>query len=155
MVIHRSAGFSLVELTMVVAIVAIVSAIAVPRLSNATVRYQLDAAARRLTGDIEYAQQEAIASSSSRTLTFNFLGMSYTITKRDSSGNASVVSVISLNDGPYRASSLTASIAGNTSTPIIFDGFGKPNGAGTIQLKLGAETRIITMDGITGRLSVR
>lgn len=152
---RRVRGFTLVELTMVVAITAVIAAIAVPRFFNSTTRYKLEAATRRLIGDIEYAQQEAIASSSSRTLTFNFFTRSYTITSLDADGNKVVVSTVSLNEGPYQTSSLAASIAGNASNPIKFDGFGKPNGSGTIQLRNGTDRKIITMDGVTGRMTVK
>ncbi len=152
---HRTSGFTLVELTMVVAITAVIASIAVPRFFNSATRYKLDAAARRLTGDIEYAQQEAIASSSSRTLTFNYLARTYTISRLDENGDNVVISTVSLNEGPYQTSALAASIAGNASNPIKFDGFGKPNGAGTIQLRNGTDRKVITLDGVTGRMSVK
>jgi prepilin-type N-terminal cleavage/methylation domain-containing protein len=45
-------GFSLLELVMVVAIVGIVSAIAVPRYSTAACNYRAEVAARRVAKDI-------------------------------------------------------------------------------------------------------
>lgn len=149
---HR--GFSLIELTMVVAIVAVLSAIAVPKFSNATTRYKLDAAARRLAGDIVAAQSEAIATSSSRTLTFNFTQKNYTISSLAEDGSTVVHLTVELDQSPYDITSVAASIASSTTTPIKFDGFGKPNGSGTVQLKIRNDRKTLTIDAATGHVKV-
>ncbi|MFI4896612.1 MAG: Tfp pilus assembly protein FimT/FimU, partial [Phycisphaerales bacterium JB059] len=47
----RSRAFTLIELVLVVAILGVVAAIAIPRFSSATTRSRLDLAASRLEGD--------------------------------------------------------------------------------------------------------
>lgn len=151
----RSArAFSLIELTMVVAIGAILSAIAVPKFSNATTRYKLDAASRRLASDIQAAQQEAIATSSSRTVTLGATAKNYTISGLAADGTKVIYSTIELDESPYEITGLASYIAGNASTPIKFDGFGKPNGSGTIQLKIRNDKKTLTLDAATGLVKV-
>ena len=152
---RKASGFTFVELALVVAIFAIVGAIAVPRFSNAAVRYKLDVAAKRLISDVELAQQEAIATSSTCTLTFNYFASSYTITRLDDAGSTITVASVSLSSSPYDLTGIAASIAGNISTPIKFDGYGKPNGSGTIQLRVKSEKRILKLDGISGKVVIQ
>ncbi|OAT79860.1 pilus assembly FimT family protein [Desulfotomaculum copahuensis] len=54
-----SAGFTLVELMVVVALLGVVSAAAVPCFRTAQARYELDAAARQMAEDIRECQQVA------------------------------------------------------------------------------------------------
>lgn len=147
-------GFSLIELTMVVAIGAILSAIAVPKFSNATTRYKLDAASRRLAADIQGAQQEAIATSSSRTVTLGATSKNYTISGLAADGSKVIYSTVELDESPYDITGLASSIAGNASTPLKFDGFGKPNGSGTIQMKIRNDKKTLTLDATTGLVKV-
>jgi type IV fimbrial biogenesis protein FimT len=55
-----SAGFSLVELVVSVAVLLVLAAISVPSLSRAFARYQMNDAASRLAGTIKLARFEAI-----------------------------------------------------------------------------------------------
>lgn len=147
----RSA-FTLVELLMVIAITIIVSSIAVPRFSNASNRYKLDAGARKLANDLELAQQEAMASSSSRTFTFATAG--YTVTRIDSAGKTVVVRTVQLDRDPYGITKLTPAITVANSKPLKFDGFGKPNGGGTIEVVSRNDKRVVTLSSITGKATV-
>lgn len=58
--IGASRGFSLVEALMVIVVVGMLLAIAVPRFAEARVRLQLDSAAHQLAGDLRRTQIEAI-----------------------------------------------------------------------------------------------
>ena len=53
-------GFTLVETLMVIVLAGMLMAIALPRLRDRRVRYQLDTAAYQLAGDLRRAQIEAI-----------------------------------------------------------------------------------------------
>jgi prepilin-type N-terminal cleavage/methylation domain-containing protein len=67
--IGASRGFSLVEALIVIVVVGMLLAIAVPRFAEARVRLQLDTAAHQLAGDLRRAQVEAIKRNQSVNLT--------------------------------------------------------------------------------------
>ncbi|MGB0768765.1 MAG: prepilin-type N-terminal cleavage/methylation domain-containing protein, partial [Phycisphaeraceae bacterium] len=89
-------GFSLVELVMVVVIVGVVGAMALPRFAEATARQQLDAAAERVTDDLNKARHRARASSSTLTLTFDIDAERYVF--NNAGGSATI---IELDEAPY------------------------------------------------------
>lgn len=64
-------GFTLVELAIVAAIIAIAGAIAVPRFTNAHLHASLAGAADRITADIDRARRRAVAAESYAAVGFN------------------------------------------------------------------------------------
>ncbi len=64
------AAFTLIELVMVVVIVGVVAAIAIPRFSNASARYRVDLAAARVATDLELTRDTARSVSASMTVRF-------------------------------------------------------------------------------------
>src|SRR5688500_12739493 len=55
----RARGFSLIELVLVVATIAVLSAIAVPKYADAMNRYRVDLAAKRVVADFALARSSA------------------------------------------------------------------------------------------------
>ncbi len=75
---HRHA-YSLVELVVVLTILAIVAAIAMPRYSNAVERVQLEQAVQHVRREIELAQCYARLKSKSVSVAFDTVSNSVTI----------------------------------------------------------------------------
>lgn len=170
----RGAAFSLVELTMVMVIIAILAAMAVPRFANSIARSRVDAAARRITADIALVQRNARTCSQTRYFAVDIATHRYFLqtdgtkapgppchqsnwgdwingcapdTARGEHYNCSV----RLGDEPYMAKILGADFGGDAR--LGFDGFGMPDSAGTITIGVGPYTRTLTINGSTGKPS--
>lgn len=67
----RARGFTLMELSIVLVIVAVIAAIAAPRLGASSGRYRVQAAAKRIALDIEAARRAAVHASGIVQMDFN------------------------------------------------------------------------------------
>src|SRR3954468_24220391 len=76
---RRALAFSLFELLFVIAIIAIVAAMAMPRYGRSVARYRAECAAKRVAADLALARSTAKAVSAERIVTFNTVAGSYTL----------------------------------------------------------------------------
>ncbi len=148
-------GFTLFELLLVLAIVATLSAIAVPRFGASTIRYRADLAAHRIVSDLSLAQSSAKASSSVQQVRFIVADNEYRLVDLapidPSAGVEEYIVVLSAR--PYEATLVSADFGG--SDTISFNGWGIPDSGGMVILTVGAEQRTISIDGETGRGSIQ
>lgn len=128
MTTRRSAqGFTLVELMIVMVIVAIVAAIAIPRYSQASARQQLSSAADRVAADLELARTRARAASQTVTVAFSTSSDRYQF---NSVGGEAVI--IELDESPYNVEITRATFG--TDNIASFNGFGVPQDSGFVTL---------------------
>jgi len=144
---RRRHGFSLFELAIVLAVVSIISAIAIPRYSSSLENYHASFAAHKIAADIALAQSTARATSSSQTLTFAAGGLSYSIAGVVGLDAAAGAYSVDLSQPPF-LSSASADFA--ATLQVTFNGYGAPNNAGTITVRSGRAVRTVTMDGQSG-----
>jgi|GEM_PF-2475589 len=131
------AAFSLIELVIVLVIVAMLAAIAVPRYGQSQARYRADAAAARVATDLQRARDTARATSGSQLF---MLSGRHTYAFGPSERAASTVD---LSGEPYGVQT----VGGDLGTEdVTFDAFGKPSGATWFYLGLGDEWRRIDVD---------
>jgi len=143
---RRRRGFSLLELTLVIAIIAVLGVIAVPRFANAAARQRLEAAALRIDADLHYAQTRA--RSKSNDCTARFAGDN-TLALIDSDNTT--VTTTNYQATPYEVQvSVTLDNAG---TDLTFNGFGRPDTGGTITLTGGGGQIILDIDSVTGEVT--
>jgi prepilin-type N-terminal cleavage/methylation domain-containing protein len=133
-------GFTLIELILVLATVAVVAAMAAPRYAGALANYRSRCAAQRVATDLAAAAAEALAQSSARTVRFDRAAAAYTV-----NGGAPV----RLDQEPYRAALVSVDLGGDEA--ITFDGYGAPDSGGTIVVRSGSFTRSVRVDPLTGR----
>ena len=159
----RSAGFTLTELIVMMLVIAIISAIALPRMGNAPVLVSTQA--EQLAGDIRYVQTLAMTQGQRYIISFPS-ATSYRIL--DSLGLPVVHPVSGSNAAVTLGANITLALqptlpAGNA---LEFDGLGIPysvttpatlNGAltqpATINLTKDAEIRSVTVTQETGRVT--
>jgi len=146
-------AFTLLELVVVITIVGIVSAVAIPRFTSSTQRYRADAAAARLAADIRRARETARTSSQSVLLAFNLTRNSYAINGvRDLTNPGLPGTIVQLDDPPYL--SRVALLGFGGATNITFDGYGSASAGGSIVLKAGKEYRRVTLDAASGSTQI-
>lgn len=133
---------------MVVAIIAIVSAVAVPRLSAALARQGLDAAVRRIGTDMAYARRRAQTTSAGVTVTFDAAASTYALVGIADMDDPAAAYTVDLSTSPYGVQLLTADFGGDAT--IVFDGFGVPDTGGLIVIGIGSEVRTLSVDAATG-----
>ncbi len=161
----RSAGFTLTEVVMVTVVIAIISAIALPRMGNAPIL--LSTQAEQLAGDIRYVQTLAMTQGQKYIISFPS-ATSYRFL--DSAGNPVVHPVSGSNAAVTLGANITLALqptvpAGNA---LGFDGLGIPysvtppapfnipplTAQATIKLTKDTETRSVTVTQETGRVAV-
>ncbi|MGQ9574695.1 MAG: GspH/FimT family pseudopilin [Thermoguttaceae bacterium] len=148
-------GLSLVEILIVVLIIGIMVAAAVPKYAHAVVRMRLDSAARRIAADLIAAQARARATSSSQTVQFTLPpeGSRYEIVGMKDPDHPIHSYTVNLAEAPYQVAFSLVDLGGDAT--VVFNGFGVPDSGGTLVLQAGQYTKTITIDPETGRPSVQ
>ncbi|MDP7637622.1 MAG: GspH/FimT family protein [Phycisphaerae bacterium] len=150
---RRPWGFTLLEICIVLAIMAIVAAIAAPRYGNAVARYQAEVAARRIVADLSFARDRARASGANQVVIFspdmNEYQIPGVVDLKDSSPNYTV----RLSGDPYNAQLVSADFEGSNS--VIFNGYDVPSSGGAVVVKTPLLYKTVVIDQDTGRAKVQ
>ncbi len=147
-------ALTLIEMLVVLVIMAVLAAVAVPRFGSADARHRVDVAARRVVADLELARQRARAASGYRSVVFDPAGALYRlpgVPHPDRPGSSDDYTV-ELGRAPYGASIIAVDFGGDAT--IVFDGFGTPDSGGGVTIRVGGYTRTVTVDPQTGNATV-
>ena len=146
--LRRRKGFTLIETVVVMAIIGIVSAIAIPQMGTLMDRYRLNGAARLIWADLQNARMTAIKENRSIRAEFDFLAHTYsffrvetgeTILTRNLNGEYPTISAYKTNGGSITFTS-TGETLNNVNTSVITLG---PSASKTIEIKETGRIAII------------
>lgn len=139
-------GFSLLEVTMVIFVIAVVSAVALPRYGRSVARYHATAAAHRVAADLEAAREHAVANSRSATVEFVNRGKTYKL------GSGPVAVKTSLAGEPYDAAIVAPDFGG--AAGVTFDAYGVPAAGGSLTVRSAGFYCTVAVEALTGRVTV-
>jgi prepilin-type N-terminal cleavage/methylation domain-containing protein len=147
------AAFSLVELLFVIAIIAIIAAMAMPKYGRSVARYRAQCAARRVAADLVLARASAKSASAARAVTFNTVACSYTLGGVRHLDHASQPYTVTLSDAPYHATLYYADFGG--APQALFDMYGAPKWGGKVIVRVGEFEQTVSMAADDGSVTVQ
>jgi prepilin-type N-terminal cleavage/methylation domain-containing protein len=152
---RKNSGFSLIELMIVIAIIAIVTAISSPYLITYIYSSKLDSAVRDLQSTMQYARLRAVRENADVVVTFTIgAGNSGTYTAFVDDGGTTGSGGIAGNwskDGdeatvrsgtmPNNVDMYRVTFSGGGGLNISFNGRGRPNGPGSARMRIASQNR--------------
>ncbi|UCG33118.1 MAG: prepilin-type N-terminal cleavage/methylation domain-containing protein [Phycisphaerales bacterium] len=145
-------AFTLLELSVVLVLVSILAAMALPRFINSTAGHRLNAAAVRIVADLSMAQRHARTTSTSQSIQFEPDKDGYRLPGMADIDHPGSVYYVQLFAEPYQTALVSADFGGDAE--IIFDGYGKPDSGGSVVVQLRHQKKTISVDAQTGRATV-
>jgi prepilin-type N-terminal cleavage/methylation domain-containing protein len=150
--LRTASAFSLLELVVVLAIVSILAAMAIPRFAGSVTRQRVDGAARRLAADIELARNRAGQTSAGTKVVFSVAANAYQLNGVQDPDRPGREYAVSLALPPFNVNVISADFGGDTQ--LQFDGYGCPDSGGSVTIGAGDCQRTVTIDGASAVVEV-
>lgn len=148
---QRRCAFTFLELVIVMLILGIMAAVAVPTFFDSLLYHRVESAARRVKADLEQLRQTARRTSRTQAMTFG--ETSYTLPPDVTAlGQTSDSYTVDLMQPPYQLNSVSIEFDDNPT--LSFDGYGMPSLGGSFVLQAGDYVRTVSLDGNTGEITI-
>lgn len=147
----RSAGrtaFTFIELTIVLAVLAILAAVVIPRFGGGNERQRVRFAAQRIAADVRLARTTAIKKSASQSIIFDESARRYTLPGVRHLDRAAAEYTVELSQEPYAATELKFDLDGDSE--IVFDGYGVPDSGGWVRVQRGSYECTVSIEAQLG-----
>ena len=147
-------GFSLMELLLVLTVVGILAAIAVPRYAASAARHRAELAARRIVADLHLIQMKARSQGTYESATFYTSSDKYRLVCDPDLDDPVSEYWVCLGEEPYRADIVEVSF-GENGDYMRYGGYGQPCWGGYVIVEVGDVRRTVLVDPDTGRATVQ
>ncbi len=144
-------GFTLIELIIVVVILGIVGAIAIPARSGAALEYRVSLAEARLESDLMEMQRISWHASTRTRLTISVLDSTYTVTRSvvlNESRN------VSLGESPYRMKIDAVNFGDGVDGVTYVDGVPSTGATGAMTFRVSGHVFESSIDSTTATVTV-
>ena len=150
-VANRRCAVTIVELIIVVMVMSIMAAVAMPKFFESLLHHRVESAAHRLKADLELARHTARLTSAAQSLTFT--GSSYALSAAiEGLDDPNAIYAVDLAAAPFELENANADFNGAKS--ISFDGYGMPSSSGTVVLTAKGHRSTVALDGATGEVTI-
>jgi prepilin-type N-terminal cleavage/methylation domain-containing protein len=140
-------AYTIIELTIVVLILAILAAAAAPRYRSALNFHRINAAAGRVAADLRMIRQHARKSSNAQTVTFSAATDSYSAPNMPGMNDPTTAYAVDLKASEYLTDVVTATFGSLGGGPTVtFDIYGRPDNVGTVILQSDGFQRTVEVD---------
>lgn len=136
------AGYSFLELAIVVLVLGILAGVAAPKYGEALDHYRVEAAARRIVADLKFGRERAISTAAEQRITFEAAADSYTLDGMDDINHATHEYSVNLAAQGYPVD-LTASFGGGSL--FLWRHRGDAAQGGSVTVTSGAASRTVTV----------
>ena len=155
---NTSSSFTMIEIIIVVVIIAIAAMMAIPMMTSAA-GMQIRSAANMIAADLEYAKSMAISRGQNFSVVFDKATDSYRIKNQDVDPISHPVKkgfpyVVDFRSDKRLDKVDIADVDFNATSEIKFDCLGSPDNGGDITLQAGGMTVKITVEPVTGFISI-
>jgi len=147
-----TAGFTMVELLLCLTVLLVLAAVALPRLPRLG-SVPLTGAARIAAADLAWAQARAIATGTTTQVVFSAASDSYQI-KADGTALSLPRSDSGSTSEDFSSVARGATIEIVSDTTVSFNRLGEPAAGATVTLRCGDQTQAISVNAVTGRVTV-
>ena len=153
-------GFTLIELVISMLILGIVAAVATPTFAEAMINYRIEAAARRIAADFNYARSQATTKSDVVTIKFFESPDRYHIVGTTDLNQRGGSITINISDIDSQISTTSPNFDGESGLEYTHYGLprviatGNNLVSGSVVISIGSQQKTISIDPSTGKASV-